>query len=151
VIGYRLDGTLSEAGGVSRALLELNLEGTLATITELQNLRPDYAGFVRGERQGTSILVPGEALVSMNFWLFDPAIFDTLERDFEQFLRGRPGPQEERYLPEVMQRAVAAGTARITVLNPGSQWCGVTYPDDVPGVRAHLVALTAQGEYPAQL
>lgn len=151
LIGYRLDETVSDAGGVSRALLEPNQEGTLATITELRNLRRDYAGFVRGERQGTSIQVPGEALVSMNFWLFGPAIFDTLELGFEHFLRGGPGPEEECYLPEVVQRAIAAGTARVTVLNPGSRWCGVTYQDDAPGVRTHLSALAALGEYPAEL
>jgi len=151
LIGYRLDGTLSDAGGVSRALLESTPDGTLTSITELHNLRRDYADLARGERQGMPILVPGEALVSMNCWVFSPAIFDTLQLGLERFLHAGPAPEAECYLPEVVQRAVGEGTVRVTVLNPGSHWCGVTYPDDAAGVRAHLTALTVAGEYPAQL
>lgn len=151
LIGYRLDETLSGAGGVTRALLEPKPDGTLATITELRNLRRDYGGMVRGDRQGTPFLIPGEALVSMNFWLFSPAILGILERAFEAFLRASPGADEECFLPEVMQRAVSAGTAQVRVLDPGSRWCGVTYPDDAAGVRAHLSALTARGDYPVEL
>lgn len=151
LIGYRLDETLSDAGGVTRALLEPTPDGTLAAITELRNLRSDYGGMVRGERQGTPILIPREALVSMNFWLFGPGILRILERAFEAFLRSSPGAEEECFLPEVMQRAVSDGTVKVRVLNPGSRWCGVTYPDDAAGVRSHLSALTARGEYPLEL
>lgn len=151
LVGYRLDGTLSEAGGVSRALLETGPEGVLTSIAEIQELRAEYGGMVRGERQGMPILVPGEALVSMNFWLFSPAIFGLIEEDFAAFLAGGPGPRAECYIPEVVQRAISAGRAQVKVLAPDSPWCGVTHPDDVPGVRARLAALTAAGEYPREL
>ncbi len=151
LIGYRLDGTLSEAGGVSRALLEAGPDGTLASVGEILDLRADYGGMVRGERQGMAILVPGEALVSMNFWLFSPGIFETIEEDLAAFLGGNHGPRDECYIPEVVQRAISAGRAQVSVLTPGSRWCGVTYPEDVPGVRARLAELTAAGEYPQEL
>jgi len=151
VIGYRLDGTLSESGGVSRALLEPGPDGTLGAISELHGLRRDYGGMVRGARDGVPILVPGEAPVSMNFWLFAPGIFDRIELDFTAFLAAGPGPTDECYLPEVLQRAIAEEAARVTVLTPDSGWCGVTFPEDVPGVRARLAALTAAGEYPPEL
>lgn len=151
LIGYRLDGTLSEAGGVSRALLEPGPDGALASIGELRDLRSDYGGMVRGQRQGMPILVPGEALVSMNFWLFSPTIFEIIEDDLTDFLAAAPGPRDECFLPEVVQRAISSGRARVSILTPASPWCGVTYPDDVPGVRARLAALTAAGEYPPEL
>ncbi len=151
LIGYRLDGTLSEAGGASRALLEPDPEGSLGSIGEIRDLRSDYGGMVRGERQGMPILVPGEALVSMNFWLFSAGIFPIIEEDLTAFLASDPGPRDECYLPEVVQRAISAGRAQVNVLTPDSPWCGVTYPEDVPGVRARLAELTAAGEYPEQL
>ena len=48
-----------------------------------------------------------------------------------------------------MNAQLQAGTATIHVLHTDDAWHGVTYPQDLPDVKAALKALTDAGMYPA--
>lgn len=151
VVGYRMEQTASEAGGVNRAVLEQAADGSLKGILELKNLVRSPDGSFIGEAGGGPRVVAADALVSMNLWAFAPSILPRLAAGFETFLRRGPGPAEEYYLPGAVQEVLALGSARVLVLPTSGRWCGMTYPADRPWVEATLRALSASGDYPAEL
>ncbi len=151
VIGYRLEQTASESGGVSRAVLERRPDGTLSHITEVDDLVWASDGRFRGTVAGAPRIVAADALVSMNLWAFTPAIFPPLAEGFHHFLRAGQTDTAEYRLPEAIQNLIRGGRARVTVLPTDSQWCGVTYQADRQRVEGVLQALVDAGEYPARL
>ncbi len=151
VVGYRLEQTASESGGVNRAVLERRPDGALSHITEVDDLVWASDGRFRGTVGGAPRIVAADALVSMNLWAFTPAIFPPLAEGFHQFLRAGPTDRDEYRLPEAIQAMIRGGRARVSVLPTESQWCGVTYQADRQRVEGVLQALVDAGEYPARL
>lgn len=151
VVGYRLDRTASEAGGVSRAVLERRPDGDLSHVTEVHDLVAASEGRFRGQVDGAPRIVAADALVSMNLWAFTPAIFPPLAEGFHQFLQKGQSDSAEYRLPDAIQAMINTGRARVSVLPTESRWCGVTYQADRPRVQAFLQGLVDSGEYPAQL
>jgi hypothetical protein len=90
--------------------------------------------------------------VSMNCWGFQPDVFGVLAAGFAEFLRtAGQSPTAECYLPDVLQRAISAGRARVRVLAGGATWLGITHPQDRARVVARIAEYTRAGEYPAAL
>lgn len=141
VVGYRVENTLSGSGGVTRGVLKVE-GGMLAGIQETEGVAPAEGG---GARAGGRALAAG-TLVSMNMWAFRKSFMDELEARFGPFLdaclRGNP-LNGEYLLPRAVGDAVRDGRAAVRVLPCGEKWHGVTYAQDMPGVRAALSALSA--------
>ncbi|HLS47341.1 MAG TPA: hypothetical protein VK012_02415, partial [Gemmatimonadales bacterium] len=148
--GYRLVETLSESGGVNRGVLGVSDGGLLASIEEVTDIRRE-SGILEGVAGADRRVIPDDALVSMNMWGFTPAVFPILADGFRRFLASADSVTAEYLLPGVIQEAVAAGTVQVEVLDPGSSWFGITYPDDVPAVSIALRALAREGRYPMAL
>ena len=150
-IGYSLEVTLSEGGGVSRGLCELDDEGTLLRLTEGLELRR------RGERvhgrdaAGGRIDVPLRTPVCANLWGFQPDILPLLRERFAAFLASGPGLRREFYLSEAMNDLVEAGLARGAVIPTREPWMGVTFPEDHEGVAKSVRKLVDSGMYPESL
>jgi CTP:molybdopterin cytidylyltransferase MocA len=136
VVSWRLVDTYSPAGGVSRALLEVDVAGWLTEITEGRDLT------------AAGPWPPGQP-VSMNCWVFTAEALPLLGEDLAAF-RART-PEAECPLPESVGRLVAAGRLRIRVLPAGRLWLGVTHPEDVPGVQRAIAGLIGEGRYPESL
>ena len=139
LVGYPLGVTLSEAGGVTRAILHADGSGSLDSITEVRGIR-DPAAFAAG------------TMVSMNAWAFPAAIFDLLDARFTEFrMRHGGGPESEEFLlPTAVQELIRRRSLRVQVLPGGERWIGVTYPADRARAEAFLRAETAGGTYPAE-
>lgn len=151
VVGYRLDRTASEAGGVSRAVLERRPDGDLSHVTEVHDLTRASEGRFRGNVDGEPRIVASDAMVSMNLWAFTPTIFPPLAEGFHRFLQKAQADSVEYRLPDAVQGMIHTGRARVSVLPTDSPWCGVTYQEDRPRVQQFLQGLVDSGEYPAQL
>ena len=135
MVGFRLGNTLTESGTVSRGVCEVK-DGYLVSVTEHTALDKDSG-------------IPLDTVVSMNLWGFDTDIFDTLERDFTDFLGAMPDPMKsEFYLPAVVDREIRERGKHYRVLTTGEQWYGVTYREDIGGVRDALRRMTDEGRYP---
>ncbi|MDH4347535.1 MAG: nucleotidyltransferase [Gemmatimonadota bacterium] len=148
VIGYPLELTASPAGGVNRAVLDRGPDGSLRRITEVRDLVRQPDGSFAGTASDGTRRAPGNTLVSMNLWGFGHGILAPLADAFRAFLESEPGPTEECYLPDAVERAIGLGQARVEVLPTDSRWCGVTYAADRGWVREALAALVAGGQYP---
>jgi hypothetical protein len=150
IAGYRLRDTLSESGGVSRAVCGTDASGWLTSIEEVHQLAASGLGF-SGTGGGRTLLLRGDEPVSMNLWGFTREIFGLLRRNLAAFLHEADPVTGEFLLPTVVQDAIRTGEARVRVLEAGGSWHGITYPADLPGVREALRRLAAEGHYPPRL
>ena len=150
-IGYPLEVTLSESGGVSRGLCEIDDEGTLRRLTEGLDLRREGDRAVGRDVAGRSLDVSVRTPVCTNLWGFQPGILPALCERFGAFLASGPGLDREFYLSEAMNDLIAAGRARCTVLPTRERWLGVTFPGDRAGVARSLRRLVDSGVYPMRL
>ena len=156
LIGYRLEDTVSEAGGVNRGVCRVDAEGWLLGIEEVVGIK--QADGRMGRWAANGVYYPGDTLVSMNFWCLTPAVFPILGAGFEAFLRSllpiRPSthpPIAEFPLPVAFQAALTSGAARVKVLQPGARWWGMTYPADRPAVQTAIRKMVAGGRYRSPL
>jgi NDP-sugar pyrophosphorylase family protein len=148
MVGYTLRNTLSPHGSVNRGICALD-DGKLQSVEEYTAIAKDADGELRGENLlGERVPLSGEAIVSMNFWGFTPAIFEPLEAHFEAFLQAR-GQEEksEYYLPSLVDSLIKAGEVECPVLQTESPWFGVTYPEDKARVVESIQTLTDAGVY----
>jgi hypothetical protein len=151
LVGYRLEATLSAAGGVNRAICRTDANGWLETLDEVLAIRRDERGRLEGVGDRGPVHPDENTLVSMNLWGFTPAVFATLRRGFQEFLREPDAASREYRLPTAIEHALRRRELRVRVLDPESAWCGLTYPEDREPVRAFLRRAIAAGEYPSAL
>ena len=151
MVGFRLRNTVTEHGSVARGVCEVE-NGLLRGVTERTKIvkRGADAAFTEdGGKTWTDL--SGDTLVSMNFWGFTPLYLYELAKRFPAFLENEvpKNPlKSEYFVPSVVNAQLQEGSATIAVLDTPDAWHGVTYPEDLPGVKAALKALTDAGTYP---
>jgi len=153
VIGYPVGGTLSEHGGVSRAVLDMDEQGRLIGIQELLGLERGADGTIYGQTAaGRPRQLGGHELASMNLWGLTPDIFRLLDDRFASFLR-RHGddPRAEYYLSDAVGGLVLSGDLVVRVIGTDEPWMGMTFPEDRGRVRAGVRALVQEGKYPRSI
>lgn len=150
LIGFRLGNTLSEHGGVTRGLCQTE-DGWLTHILETRNVMKTATG-ARAEVMGSMTELANDIPVSMNMWGFTPDVLDKLEARFLEFLEdGLNQPKSEFLIPIEMGTLLSRNLARIRVLPTTSRWFGMTFAEDMPGVREAFRVMTDEGEYTSPL
>lgn len=150
MVGYRLENTLSEHGSVNRGLCLVE-DGILKGVEEHTVIAKEEDGIVRGSNLSNQrVDIPANAIVSMNFWGFTPALFASLEAHFVDFLSKHGSEMKsECYIPTVIDELIQSEQTDCAVIETSGSWFGVTYPDDKPFVQSSIQALIASGDYPA--
>lgn len=152
MVGFVLRNTLSDFGSVARGVCRVSKDGYLERIEELTNIEPEGNGAKNTAPGGTVTRLSGDEAVSMNYWGFTPQIFPQLRQVFERFLeKNSKELKAESYVPNAVGELVAAGEARVKVLESRDPWFGVTYREDRPRVVDSIRALVDAGKYPASL
>ncbi len=152
MVGYELGRTLSPHGTVSRGVCQVDDQGRLVAVTERTKIAPagDDAEFV--DDSGVAHRLPGDAIVSMNFWGFHPSIFAHLHERFLRFRQENPDdPKAEFYIPSVVSELIDEGHATVRVLPTGEDWFGVTYREDKNRAVAAIRGKIEAGVYPEDL
>ncbi len=151
IIGYELAKTLSEHGSVSRGVCKVDENGMLIAINERTKIYRENGDIVY-EEGDVKVKLSTDTKVSMNFWCFDPSIFPLTEKMFHQFLKDNiTNPKSEFFIPIVADQFIDRKLGEIKVIPTSSQWFGVTYKEDAPGVIKSLRELVDRGEYPERL
>lgn len=152
MVGYRVGNTLSESGGVSRGVCQVDEKHLLTGVVERTGIeRIDVTISFRDET-GKICTLTEDAPVSMNMWGFTPDYFDYSEELFINFLNAHGQElKSEFFIPYVVNDLISTGRASVEVLDTTARWFGVTYSADRPGVVAKLRELTEAGEYPTKL
>jgi NDP-sugar pyrophosphorylase family protein len=144
VMAFALHRTLSPHGGVVRAVCET--EGDrLIRLEEVRGIERRADAILSGDRRFS-----GSERVSMNFWVFQRGMLPELQHEFEQFARVHDSC-DELLLPVTIDALVAAGRARVRVLETPGPWFGLTHASDLPVVREALREAVNRGEYPTPL
>ena len=153
MVGYRLKNTVSIHGAVTRGVCKV-VDGRMVDVDEVAKIRL----YEDGRIADTSAGEPGRdldpnALVSMNFWGYQPEIFDDMQKYFEGFLKAADPAdiKAECLLPVMMDSLLKSGTVTVDMLETEAVWFGVTYQEDRPLVQKALLELHAKGVYPEKL
>ena len=152
MIGFKVENTLSENGGVSRGLCEVSAEGFLTGVKECHGIQRKDGKLIQVLEDGSEASFPEDTSVSMYMWGFTPDYFDYSEREFINFLREHGGElKSEFYIPTVVNTLIHSGEATLRVLQTPSKWFGVTFAADRPATVEQFKRLVEEGVYPAKL
>lgn len=152
--GFILGNTLSENGGVTRGICDVNSDNILVNVEEtggIERIAPDK---VVCEKDGKQVEVSADSYVSMNMWGLTPDFFEELEARFVTFLENmkpEEGLKKEYLLPMIIGELLQEGKAQVKVLETQDKWFGVTYKEDKPVVVESIKKLHDEGKYPAKL
>lgn len=150
--GFRLGNTLSDNGSVTRGICHID-NGALVGVTETHDIYKtvDGAETRNGESEATPLDV--NSLVSMNMWGLTPEFMEILEKGFVEFLSElQLGEIKKEYLlPELVDRLIKNGKAKVDVLDTKDAWFGVTYQEDKASVTEAFKKLVKDGVYPESL
>ena len=142
--GFVLSNTLSDNGGVTRGICHMDERNFLSDIEETHGIEKTADGAKVGERH-----LDADMLVSMNMWGVTPVFMPMLENGFKEFLAGmKPGDlRSEFLLPIYIGQLLKEKKVSVKVLPTSDQWFGITYKEDLPGVRAAFSAMHEAGVY----
>ncbi len=150
LVGYELLQTLSEHGTVNRGICVTDVHNELVTVTERLNISKKESRVICDDGQEPEEISP-DSVVSMNFWCFDPAFFDSTAKYFLEFLQHRgQDVKSEFFIPAVADQFIKSG-GTVEVLPTTAKWFGVTYKEDALFVKNQLMQLAKEGVYPQLL
>jgi NDP-sugar pyrophosphorylase family protein len=151
LVTYTLSNVLSSFGGVSRGICELDEEGYLLQINEINNIIWENQEIYSLE-DGFKHPIASDELVSMNFWGFKPSIFDVAEKIFNNFLKlSFDRLDNEFYIIHLISYLINQDKIKVKVIPAQGKWLGVTYKEDKPSVVKLLNELVSSKQYPYQL
>ena len=153
MVGYRVRNTVTENGSVARGVCEVE-NGLLTGVTERTKIFKDGLDAKFTEDGETFEHLPGDTIVSMNFWGFTPKMLKELDQRFPAFLDGAIATNPlkgEYFLPSVVNDQLQAGTATVRVLPCEETWYGVTYREDLDSVKAAIADMKKKGIYEENL
>ena len=147
---YPVGTTLSGNGNVARGICTLDAENYLVKIEEQTSIRKE-GNLIMYTEKGKDMEIDPDALISMNFFIFHPNIFNALETYFNDFIKSDPELSEEFYIPSAVQRMIDEKKAKVLVKASPSQWMGVTYADDKSSIKDFLTSEIKKNRYPEDL
>ena len=153
LVGFELQNTLSESGGVSRGICTSNENLELTKVEEHHEIAKAEDGLVYGiNSEKVKVQLDGKAPCSMNMWGFTPDYFEKSEEVFKAFIEANINEiKAEFYIPYAIDSMIKDQSASTNVLITPSRWFGVTFQEDRPGVVAKFQEFADQGIYPSPL
>ncbi len=151
--GFVLKNTLSENGGVTRGVCEVDGDGSLLKVTETYEIQWKNGVLCAQDEKGNPVAVDANQQVSMNMWGLRPDFFQELRAGFETFL-SELSPEDVRseyLLPRIIDRLLSEKKASVKVLETKDKWFGVTYQEDKKSVTTAIRGLIEQGMYKERL
>ncbi len=147
--GFILKNTLSENGGVTRGVCNVDENDFLTGVDETKDIKATADGAIC--EHGPIDL---NRHVSMNLWGLTPELLDKLEDGFRAFFAEQDEQsilKEEYLLPMFIDELIKKGEATVKVLETTDRWFGVTYHEDHPFVVESFRNLMEKGVYQADL
>ena len=154
MVAYRLENTVTDHGHVARGVCQVGADGLLTGIVERTRIEKGPPPRFTEDGGRTWTQLPGDTMVSMNFWGFTPSLLDQARARFPDFLDQAlaSNPLKAEYLlPTLVGRLIQQGRATVRALSSRDKWYGVTYQEDKPTVTSAIARMTAEGLYPQNL
>lgn len=148
LVGYAIESTLSENGGVSRGVCHFK-DDYLESIEERLGIEfVPLKNKIIAITEKEEIEIFPSTIVSMNFWGFNPSIFPIVQTLFDSFIEKHQGGNEEFYLPFIIQSMIQENDHKVKIIKSKEQWFGITFPADHSIVRNKIHQLIINGIYP---
>lgn len=154
VLGFTLDNTLTDVGGVNRGICSYDENGELHSMVQHLKIERDKNGVVSGVNAitGEVATLNGSDLCSMNMFGLTPDYFALTEQIFKRFLSNTTNIATREFDPPyVFDCAIKDGVGRCEVLSTPECWFGVTYREDRAEVAERFRRLVERGSYPTPL
>ncbi|WP_330587237.1 hypothetical protein [Aminipila butyrica] len=155
--GFILKNTLSDHGGVTRGICQIDENVNLINVVETHNIvKTMEAGkvgaVIQGEKGGFKS-IDEESYVSMNMWGLTPDFLEVLQAGFSEFLSAlKPEDIKSEYLlPTIVDELIKSGRAEVKLLETHDKWFGVTYKEDKEVVVKSFRKLIDSGIYKEKL
>ena len=151
--GFILANTLSENGGVTSGICEVDRNGYLKKVTETYEIYRESDRMHAATKEGEPVFVSANQHVSMNMFGLPVSFLDELEQGFPKFLASvKDGDLKSEYLlPTIVDQCIREDKAKVRLLETPDKWFGVTYKEDKPTVVAAIRKLVEDGVYPEKL
>lgn len=143
--GFILKNTLSDNGGVTRGICQVNSDGYLTDIVETTEIIKTPTGAKSNDTE-----IDPNSYASMNMFGFKPSFIDRLKDGFKEFFAGpaKENPLKAEFLiPVYIGELLNKKEITIKVLETSDKWFGVTYKEDKPMVVESFKKLIDSGEY----
>ena len=149
LIGYKLNNTLSKNGSVSRGECFLDSKNNLQQIIERTGIaiRKKELSYIENVVENS---INKNAIVSMNFWGFNPEIIDIAAIEFNKFLENYKSDNAEYYITMVVEAAIKK-EHQFKVITTNSKWFGITYKEDIKLASEEIKGLINAKIYPSIL
>ena len=145
--GFKLKNTLSDNGGVTRGICQVDKNDYLTEIIETSNITKIGEKAVVEDRE-----IDINSNVSMNMWGLSPEFINTLEQGFIEFLEKEVSNIKSEYLlPIFIGELLKENRIKVKVLETKDKWFGVTYKEDKELVKNSFKELIERGEYQENL
>ena len=147
--GFIMKNTLSENGGVTRGVCQVDGKGFLTDVVETKNIIKTAGGAAADGH-----VLDSNGYVSMNMWALQPEFIPILDRGFCEFFRtaAAENPLTAEYLlPIYIGQLLREGKVTVQVLETAENWFGVTYREDKPAVVESFRQLIEKGVYTTPL
>lgn len=150
--GFVLKNTLSDNGGVSRGICEVDADNYLNKVTETYEIELIDGKIKAVNEAGEPVDISKEQVVSMNMWGLPQAFLKELQEGFPKFLESNSTNLKAEYaLPTIIDNCIKEKKARVKVLKTDDKWFGVTYKEDKQAVVDAVRELIRSGMYPEKL
>ncbi|SHJ35010.1 UTP-glucose-1-phosphate uridylyltransferase [Arenibacter nanhaiticus] len=148
LVAYTLKNTLSEHGSVSRGVCTAE-NGKLTSINEHTKIEINDGTIIDTD---ANVEFTGEELVSMNFWVCHPSIFDFTTEYLKEFIADEKNiAKGEIYLPFAIKEMISRDMIDAAVIPSDSKWFGVTYANDKDMAVSELQKMTDTNGYPSPI
>lgn len=145
--GFKLKNTLSDNGGVTRGICQIDKNDYLTEIIETLNIIKVGERAVVEDRE-----IDINSNVSMNMWGLTPKFINILEQGFIEFLEKEVSNIKSEYLlPIFIGELLKENRIKVKVLETKDKWFGVTYKEDKEFVKNSFKELIEKGEYKESL
>ena len=151
LVGYHLGNTLSQNGTVSRGVCEIE-QGFLKCVTERTKIGYNANQELVYYENDLETAIDPDVFVSTNLFGFTPQIFEDADYYFKEFLSDEANLEtKEFYLPTIVQKSIDDKKADVAMLSTTSKFNGMTYKEDLEGLKQHIKELVKVGVYPDNL
>lgn len=151
LVGYKLKNTLSENGTVSRGICESE-NNYLKRVTERTKIAYNQNNNLVYYENDTETSIDENVLVSTNLFGFTKEIFMDANEYFKEFLKDEENLEtKEFYLPTIVQKSIDDDLADVKILSTNSKFNGMTYKEDLKGLKENIQKLIDSGVYPDNL
>ena len=154
MIGYKTKNTMSENGSVKRGVCAKDENDFLTNLVEspIENKEGKIIATPL-EDEDNSFEVEEDTLVSMNFFGFNPSIFEYLEDEMNEFFEKHKDDLDkcEFLIPTSVFKRIDEGKIKVKVLDTDEKWYGVTYKEDKKDLVDAINKMIEEGKYPKDL